>query len=87
MDLVFLCGYRGDHFFGTGLACTSCNAYDFDIKRISVELCDVKQRLSRGFHKDVRKIRLTEIFVGNNAERTGFDGIRDKLPIDRKSVV
>ena len=87
MDPVLPGGNRGDHFLGTRLSGAPRNAHDFYVKGIPVELSDVKQRLPRGFHKDVREIRLAQIFMGNHTGRPGLDCIRNKLMrIDFNSV-
>ena len=87
MHTVFLCDDRGDHLLGTSLPGASGDTDNFYIEGIPVELRDVKKRLSGGFHQDIRVIRLTEIFVGYDAERSGTDRIRDEFVcIDIRAV-
>ena len=63
MYMIFLSQNRGNHLFGTGLSDTSGNSDNFHIKRITIKLGNVKQCLPCGFYQNIRKIRLTEIFV------------------------
>ena len=67
MDGVFLGDDRSNHLLGAGLARAPGNAHDLDIEGIPVELRNVKQRLTGGFHKNIRKIRLPKVFMGNHA--------------------
>ena len=65
--LIFLGDYRSDHLFGACLSYASGNSHNLDVKRIPVQLGNIKKRLSGGFHQDVREIRISQVFVGDDA--------------------
>ena len=79
MHIIFLGEYRGDHLFCTRLACASRNAYNLEVKRVSVKLGDIKKRLTGRLDQYIRVVGFAEVFMGYHAESAGFHSIRNKL--------
>ncbi len=79
VDVVFLRDHGGDHFLCTGLSDAACNAHNFDVEGVPIELGDVKKRLAGGFYQYIRMIRLSQIFMGYHAERACLHCVRDEL--------
>ena len=75
---IFLGQYGCDHFLCAGLTHTSGDADHFDVKRATVVLCYIFQRLLAGGDADVRIIHVPEILFGYRAERTFFHHLRDE---------